>query len=251
MQYTALFTQQCEETGVIGDFNFVPHENPPPSTIDRTDPVQVTSWKKDPRRTTSFTTQPDPVKSPVNARYLVSFQNCQWIYVLLQNTWSPEMKVKMQRYQELHNQDGVLLFFLFLQHFAGTTTEDLIDAYSQLSDSKLQLSLYQGNVLDFTNAIRVPVCHLLKANETPSIQHYLWVFQGCMDAPNEEFRNDIFTLYADFHNNGTTKSLSMLQLLDKLDLEYNCINNLCRWKNVAILKNWLLPQVYLHYKTNS
>jgi hypothetical protein len=177
----------------------------------------------------NFTTQPDPVKSPVNAGYLVPFQNRQWIYVLLQNTWTPEMKVIMQRYQELHDQDGVLLFFLFLQHFAGTTTENLIEAYSQLSDSKLQLSLYQGNVLQFTNAIRVPVRRLLKAKETPSIQHYLWVFQGCMDALNEEFRNFIFTLYADFHNNGTTKSLSMLQLLDKLDLDYNRINNLGHW----------------------
>ncbi len=67
------------------------------------------------------------------------------------------MKVIMQRYQELHDQDVVLLFFLFLQHFAGTTTENLIEAYSQLSDSKLQLSLYQGNVLNFMNAIWVPV----------------------------------------------------------------------------------------------
>jgi hypothetical protein len=50
-----------------------------------------------------------------------------------------------------------------------------------------------------------------------------------MDAPNEEFRNFIFTLYADFRNNGSTKSLSMLQLLDKLDLEYTRINNLGCW----------------------
>jgi hypothetical protein len=52
LQYIALFTQQCEETGVIGDFNFVSHENLPPATVDLTDPVQAASWKKDSRRFT-------------------------------------------------------------------------------------------------------------------------------------------------------------------------------------------------------
>lgn len=257
LQYIALFTQRCVETGVTSDFDFIEQEHSPPSTVDLSDPVQAASWKNDPRRITKgnilidassatlekmqdardhirsslakFTAPPDPVKSPVNAGYLVSFQNRQWIYVLLLNTWSSNMKLIMQRYQEQHDQDGVLLYYLFLQHFAGTTTENLIEAYTQLQDSKLQLSLYQGNVLNFTNAIRIPVRRLIKAKELPSIHHYISVFQGCMDAPNEEFRNFIFTLYADFRNNGPTKSLSMLQLLDKLDLEYNRINNLGRW----------------------
>ena len=44
LQYIALFTQRCEETGVVGDFNFVSHENLPPSTVDLTDPIQATSW---------------------------------------------------------------------------------------------------------------------------------------------------------------------------------------------------------------
>jgi hypothetical protein len=167
-----------------------------------------------------FTAPPDPVKSPVNASYLVSFQNRQWIYVLFQNTWSSNMKLIMQRYQELHEEDSVVHYFLFLQHFAGTTTENLIEAYSQLQDSKVKLSLYQGNVLNFTNAIRVPVRHLLKAKEPPSIQNFISVFQGCMEVPNEELRNFIFTLYADFRNSGSTKSLTMLQLLDKMDIEY-------------------------------
>jgi hypothetical protein len=60
-----------------------------------------------------FTAPPDPIKSPVNASYLVSFQNRQWIYVLLQNTWSSNMKLIMKRYQELHEEDGVLLYFYF------------------------------------------------------------------------------------------------------------------------------------------
>jgi hypothetical protein len=81
---------------------------------------------------------------------------------------------------------------LFSKHFAGTSTENLIEAYSQLLESKLKLSLYQGNMLQFTNAICAPICPLIKAKETPSLHHYLHVLHGCMEAPNEEFRAFIF-----------------------------------------------------------
>jgi hypothetical protein len=139
--------------------------------------------------------------------------------------WTANMKCIMLRYRKLHEEDGVLLYFLFLQHFAGTTTKNIIDAYSSLSENKLKLSLFQGNVLEFTNFIRAPLHHLLKAKETPNIQRFLWVFKGCMEAPNEEFCNYIFTLYAEYHSGGPAKYLSMLQLLDNLDLEYTRINN--------------------------
>lgn len=176
-----------------------------------------------------MTVLPDPTKQPIGAQYLVSYQNCQWIYVLLQTVWSSNMKLIMQCYQKLHEQDGFLLFFLFLQHFAGTTTENPIEAYSLLSETKLQHALHNGNVLDFTNAVHNPIQCLFKAKETPSIQQFLWVFHGCMEAPNEEFHNFIFTLYAEYHNNVPAKSLPMLQLLYKLDTEYNQINNLGHW----------------------
>jgi hypothetical protein len=80
------------------------------------------------------------------------------------------MKMIMLCYQEFHGQDGVVLWFCFLQHFSGTTVENLIDAYSQLSESKVQLSLFQENVLSFTNAIQVPIRCLLKANQLPNFQ---------------------------------------------------------------------------------
>ncbi len=50
-----------------------------------------------------------------------------------------------------------------------------------------------------------------------------------MDAPNEEFRAFNINLYADYRKGGPTKYLSMLDLLDKLDNEFNCINNLGCW----------------------
>jgi hypothetical protein len=157
------------------------------------------------------------------------------------------MKLIMQSYQELHKQDVVLLFFLFLQHFAGTTTKNIIEAYSLLSETKLQVARYNGNILDFTNAVHNPIWCLLKAKETPSIQHFLWLFQGCMEAPNEEFCNFIFTLYAKYQNNGPAKSLSMLQLLDKLDTEYN----LGIGSSVKIHKFLLLLPTSIPYKIGS
>ncbi len=83
------------------------------------------------------------------------------------------MKCIVLWYQELHEEDGVLLYFLFLQHFARTTTENIIDAYSLLSENKLKLSLFNGNVLDFTNFIQALLQRLLKAKESPNIQHFL------------------------------------------------------------------------------
>ncbi len=128
------------------------------------------------------------------------------------------MKTIMLRYQELHDQDGIFLWFCFLMHFAGTTTENLIIAYSQLSETKLQLALFQHNVLKFTNAVRTPIRTLLKAREEPTFQHFLYVFHGAMDTSNEEFRAFIIHLYADYCKGGPTKQLSMLDLLDRIQL---------------------------------
>jgi len=93
-----------------------------------------------------------------------------------------------------HDKDGVLLWFCFLKLLAGTTIENLIEAYSLLTESKLKLSLFNDNVLDFMNAVRAPLCLLLKANEQPSFQHFLHVYHGCMDARNEEFQAFVINL---------------------------------------------------------
>jgi hypothetical protein len=213
IQHIALFTHCCEESGVIEDFKFIKEEHLPPSTVDLSIPAQRTAWLSDPDRFTygnilidssnatiekmqqardtirqalqKFSSPPDPVKMPLASKQLVSFQNRQWIYTLLQTIWTPNMKTIMLHYQELHDQDGVVLWFCFLKHFAGTTTENLIEAYSQLTASKLQLANFNGNVLQFTNSIRTPIRRLIKAKETPTFQHFLYVFHGAMDAPNE------------------------------------------------------------------
>ncbi len=75
-----------------------------------------------------FSSPPDPVKMPLASKQLVSFQNHQWIYDLLMAVWSAIMKTVMLRYQELHDQDGVVIWYCFQQHFAGTTVENLMEA---------------------------------------------------------------------------------------------------------------------------
>jgi hypothetical protein len=222
IQHIAQFTHRCEETGIMEDFNFIESENSPPSDVDLSDPTAKADWIEDPHRLNygnilidsskvdigkiqaardlirsnlkKFSSPPDPKKMPLAAKELVSFQNHQWIYVLLMSVWSTAMKTIMLHYQELHDQDGVALWYCFLQHFAGTTIENLIEAYSQLSENKIQLSLFQDNALDFTNAVRIPIHRLIKAKETPSFQHFLTVFHGCMEASNEEFRACHFSL---------------------------------------------------------
>ena len=257
LQHIARFTQRCKETGVVEDFTFIISENPPPSDVDLDNPSEQLAWFSDPRRFTygnllhdasqatlekvqaardkvrktveSLTATPDPKKMPLTAQHLVSYQNRDWIYVLLMNVWSLAMQAIMNRYQEHHGQDGVVLWFCFLKEFAGTTTANVIQANAMLMDAKLQLQLFGNNILSFTNYVRAPIRCLLKAKEPPTCQHFISIFHACMDAPNEEFRSFVTTLYTDYRNDGPTKSFSMLQLLDQLDNEYNRISTLGRW----------------------
>jgi hypothetical protein len=255
LQHIARFTQCCKEAGVTEDFNFVICENEPPPEVDLTDPSQKNAWLSDPRRfiygnllqdpsqatlekvqaaqdrvrsqVEKLASVPDPVKMPKCSQALVSYQNRKWIYVLLMNVWSLAI---MNRYQEAHEQDGVVLWFCFLQEFSGATTANIIQAHAMLLDAKLQLHLFGNDILKLTNYIRAPIRCLLKAKESPSCQNFISIFPSCMDAPNDEFRTYVTTLYTDYRNDGPTKSLTMLQLLDKLDSEYKRIHILRRWE---------------------
>jgi hypothetical protein len=133
-QHIKQFTHCCVETGVIEDFSFIVSEEPPPSDIDLFDPIEKAAWLVDPRhfkignlliddsqatmdkiqgahdkiRTNlqKFSLPPDPVKMLLAPKHLVSFQNYQWIYVLLMTIWMSAMKTIMLRYQELHDNNS-------------------------------------------------------------------------------------------------------------------------------------------------
>jgi len=89
--------------------------------------------------------------------------------------------------------------------FAGTTIETLIEAYSHLSENKLHLYLLQDKILKFTDAVHAPIQCLIKANESPSFQHFLTVIRACKEASNEEFRAFVMTLYSYYRAGGPTK----------------------------------------------
>jgi hypothetical protein len=258
VQYIARFTQRCKETGVVEDFNFIIKENNPPSSVDLSDPVKKAAWLSDPDRfvygnllqdaskatfenviaartsvrnsVNQLTATPDPKKMPLTSQKLVSYQNRDWMYVLLMSVWSLTMQAIMDRYQETHEQDGVMLWFCFLQEFAGTTTANVIQANAMLLDTKLQMNNFNNNILSFTNYVRAPIRSLLKAREPPSRQHFISVFHSCLDIPNVEFQTFVTALYSDYRSDGPTKQLTMLQLLDKFDIEYKRLETLGRWE---------------------
>jgi hypothetical protein len=102
-QHIAQFTQRCVETGVVKDFSFIIGENPPPSDVDLTDPIEKAAWTSDPPCFTTgnflldasqatiekiqaahdkihsslqkFSSAPDPVKIPLASKQLVYYQN--------------------------------------------------------------------------------------------------------------------------------------------------------------------------------
>ena len=98
-----------------------------------------------------------PKAGSFEADCLVSFQNRSWFYDLLLGSWTPTMLSLMSKYLEDHDKDGVVLYYCFLKEFAGASKENIIDAYQQLTEAKVQLRLYKNDVKAFTNAIRIPV----------------------------------------------------------------------------------------------
>ena len=100
------------------------------------------------------------------------------------SSWTPNMIAIMSKHLEAHDGDGVVLLFCFIKHFAGATTENIIDAYQHLTESKIQLALFKNDVAAFTNAVRAHTRQLANANEQP-IQHVLNVYHGMLDCPKK------------------------------------------------------------------
>ncbi len=111
----------------------------------------------------------------------------------------------------------------FCGHYDREPHKGLLSSYQK------QNTTFQLFVLQFTIFVRAPIHCLIKAKEIDTLQLFFYVFHGTMDAPNEEFRTFVIGLYAEYRKGGPTKALSMLDLLDQFDTEYNRINNLGHW----------------------
>jgi hypothetical protein len=164
VQFLASVRHRCEQTRVVADFDFIIKENPTPPTVDLTDPEQLQKWLTDPdrfqygnllydasmatmeniqamrdivRRTVKVIRAKPKAKSK-EAEHLVSYQNRQWLYDLFMNSWSASMTSTMSKYLESHDGDGVVLLYCFILHFAGASTENIIQAYQQLTETVFQ-----------------------------------------------------------------------------------------------------------------
>jgi len=262
-QHIADITHRCKECGIYNDFVYIIKENVPPSTLDLTDPKVKAQWDQDPDRfelgnlledpskatlenvqqvrdivrTTTKNLHSKPKAGSIESDHLTSFQNRMWFYDLLLSSWSDTMLSTMSKYLENHDGDGIVLYYCFLKHFAGATKANIISAYADLTEAKVQLSLYNNDVSAFTNAIRIPTPKLANCHKQPTFQHMLNVYHGVMDCPNTEFSNYVHSLYREYRADGPASTWTMFQLLDTLDQEYERLQALNRWEPRQPVKN--------------
>ena len=166
-QHIADITHRCKQCGIYNDFVYIVKENSPPSHLDLTDPKDLAQWENHPDRfvlgnllddpsratlenvqqvhdivrKTVNNLQTKPKAGSINSEHLTSFQNRMWLYDLLLSSWTENMLSVMSKYLENHDGDGVVLYYCFLKHFAGATKANIIVAYAELTEAKVQLHL--------------------------------------------------------------------------------------------------------------
>jgi hypothetical protein len=259
-QHIADITHRCKECGIYNDFVYIIKENLPPSNLDLTDPKVKAQWDQDPDRFELGNLLDDPSKATlenvqqvhgiirkttknlhskpkagsIESDHLTSFQNRMWLDDLLLGSWSDTMLSIMSKYLENHDGDGVVLYYCFLKHFVGATKANIIAAYADLTEAKVQLHLYNNDVSAITNTIRIPTRKLANCQKQPTFQHMLNVYHGVMDCPNTEFSNYVHNLYREYRADGPASTWTMFQLLDTLDQEYERLQALNRWEKQPV-----------------
>jgi hypothetical protein len=259
-QHIADITHRCKQCGIYNDFVYIIKENSPPSHLDLDDPKIQAQWEQDPDRFVLGNLLDDPSKATlenvqqvrniirktvdnlhskpkagsIESEHLTSFQNRMWLYDLLLSSWTENMLSTMSKYLENHDGDGVVLYYCFLKHFAGATKANIIAAYAELTEAKVQLCLYNNDVHAFTNAVRIPTRKLVNCNNQPTFQHMLNVYHGVMDCSNTEFSNYVHSLYREYRTDGPASTWTMFQLLDTLDQEYERLLSLNRWEKQPV-----------------
>jgi hypothetical protein len=244
-QHIVDITHRCKQCGIYNDFVYIIKENSPPNHLDLTNPKIQAQWDQDPGRFELGNLLDDPSKATLEnvqqvrdiirntmnnlhtkpkvgsfeSKHLTSFQNRMWFYDVLLSSWTENMLSVMSKYLENHGGNGVVLYYCFLKHFAGATKANIIAAYAELTEAKVQLSLYNNEVHAFTNAIRIPTRKLVNCQKQPTFQHMLNVYHGVMDCPNTEFSNYVHSLYREYRTEGPASTWTMFQLLNTLDQE--------------------------------
>jgi hypothetical protein len=176
------------------------------------------------------------VSTDEGAAELASKQHRTWISELLRNSWTPTVIADMSAFEEEIQDDGVILFYVFLREHIGFTNEAIIAAEAQLTKEKLALENFQFNILKFTTHVRTYIRQIMGAGQQPTKQHFIFVFSALKEVEEEEFKLIIMKLYQEWRSGlGDGATLTMLQLLARADSEYKRLYQLGQWttKNKA------------------
>jgi len=169
-QHIADITHRSKQCGIYNDFVYIIKENSPPNHLNLEYPKDLAQWEQSPDRFVLGNLLDDPSRATlenvqqvrdivrksatnlhgkpkagsIKSDHLTSFQNRMWIYDLLLSSWTENMLSIMSKYLEHHDGDGVVLYYYFLKHFAGATKANIIAAYAELMEAKVQLHLYNN-----------------------------------------------------------------------------------------------------------
>jgi hypothetical protein len=92
------------------------------------------------------------------ASELDSKQHRMWISELLWNSWTTNVIADMNAFEEETQDNGVILYCIFLCKHIGFTNEVIIASKAQLTKEKLALKNFQFNILKFTTHVRAYIC---------------------------------------------------------------------------------------------
>jgi hypothetical protein len=164
------------------------------------------------------------------AAELASKQHHTWIAELLRNSWTSQVASEMNAFDEETQNNGVLLFYVFLRENVGFTNEAIIAAEQQLTKEQLALENFQFDIFKFTTHVRTYIRQIIGAGQQPTKQHFILVFSALKEAEEAEFNLIIMKLYQEWRTGaGEGSRLTMLQLLAKADSEYKRLLQLGQW----------------------
>jgi hypothetical protein len=245
------FADRMKNVGLKAEFDVIVSENPRPDAISeadwQTDPnrfvvqnlldthagitlAQVKAARDVVRRTVAALDRVPTARDPAAPHY-ASKQHRSWIAEFIKNSITSTVRSTLDAYEEDHDGDGVVLFFCFLQEFAGATREALVLAEEALHPMKLRLSNFNQDVKAFTSYCRLHLRNITGSGGQISHTHWIRIQEALEEAFTEKFRLQIMEWSKNWRKqSGEGHDWSMMQFLAKVDLEYTRLVNLNQWK---------------------
>jgi hypothetical protein len=246
------FTRRIRNTGLYQEFIIKTQENPRPADIaanawtldhplrwqtvnflENFNGVTIAALLQEKDRiddTLEMLVETPQTVEDEGAAELAAKQHRTWIAELLRNSWTSQVASELSAFDEETQNDGVLLFYVFLRENVGFTNEAIIAAEQHLTKEKLALENFQFDIFKFTTHVRTYIRQIIGAGQQPSKQHFILVFSALKEAEESEFNLIIMKLYQEWRTGaGEGSRLTMLQLLAKADSEYKRLLQLGQW----------------------